>query len=104
MRCPKCGGYDVQRSRARTTSEKIARSLLGFHYYRCHSCGHRKSLFRMPRGLVSVDVGRMWRNDRTSFLVVTVVLLVVTIFVLSQGMDVTLGPMTPKGTPTPVPP
>lgn len=103
MRCTKCGGYHVQRSHARTTSERLARSL-GFHYYRCHSCGYRRSLFQPPRGLVSVDLGRMWRNDRPTFLVVTVVLLVVTIFVLSQGMDVTLGPTTPKGTPTPVPP
>jgi hypothetical protein len=43
MTCPNCKSTKVYRSRTRSIAEKLMKTVLPIHYYRCHHCNWRGS-------------------------------------------------------------
>jgi predicted nucleic-acid-binding Zn-ribbon protein len=66
--CPKCGGTNVHRSRARTPGERRIRRFLPIRYWRCHDCDHRESRWDWTRGRKMIANLAFWALVALTFI------------------------------------
>ena len=75
MICPSCQSSNIYRSHAHTPPERVARTILPVHYYRCHDCDWRGA--RMQLGIKWTRLARYGISIAYFVLLVAIVLALI---------------------------